>query len=289
TATAGQANTVTVTFGNTNPVYPAANVSVAVTAPAGFTVAPLGPTTFASVASGAQVTAKFAVTAPADYQASSALDKIPVTSTATFGYGASTATSTAAAPLVGVLPVSSNYRTAAFTTSAFGEKDDTFGIDAGGADMWLGTNQFGTVYLPAALADGHAVTTQVTAQDNTGPWARAGIVVRNSLSGNTATGYLDLAVTPSNGCVLSWDSNGDGQLDQYSNMPQFTAPSYLKLVRDGDVYTGYCSTDGQNWTNVGIATVPSAAVVQDVGIFATAANGGSGASGVARFNGFTIS
>ena len=289
TASAGQANAVTVTFSNSNPVYPATNVSVALTAPAGFTVAPTTPTTFASVASGAQVTATFAVTAPANYKPASALDKIPLSSTASFGYGTTRATATTVPPLVGVTPVSPDYHTAAYTQAAFGQQGDTFGIYAGGADMWLGTNQFGTVYLPAALADGHAVTTQVTAQDNTGPWARAGIVVRNSLSGNTATGYLDLAVTPSNGCVLSWDSNGDGQLDQYSNMPQFTAPSYLKLVRDGDVYTGYCSTDGQNWTNVGIATVPSAAVVQDVGIFATAANGGSGASGVARFNGFTIS
>jgi alpha-N-acetylglucosaminidase len=289
TATAGQANTVTVAFGNTNPVYPAANVSVAVTAPSGFTIAPLGPTTFASVASGSQVTAKFAVTAPANYQAGSAMDKIPVTSTASFGYGSTTATSTAAAPLVGVLPVSPNYDTAAFTTGGFGEQDDTFGIDAGGADMWLGTNQFDTVYQPAGLADGGTVTTEVTAQDYTGPWARAGIVVRNSLAGNTSPGFLDLAVTPANGCALSWDSNGDGQLDQVTNTGNFAAPTYLKLVRNTTSYTGYCSSDDKTWTTIGTATVPSAAVVQDVGIFATAANGGSGSTGVARFNGFAVS
>ena len=289
TAAAGQANTVTVAFSNTNPVYPATNVSVALTAPSGFSVAPTSPTTFASVATGAQVTATFAVTAPANYQAGSALDKIPLTSTASFDYGGIAATSTTAPPLVGVQPVSPNYDTAAFTTGAFGEQGDTFGIYAGGADMWLGTNQFDTVYQPAALADGNTVRTEVTAQDNTGPWARAGLVVRNSLASNTSPGYLDLAVTPGNGCALSWDSNGDGQLDQVTNTGTFTAPTYLKLVRNGTNYTGYCSSDDTTWTTVGTATVPSAAVVQDVGIFATAANGGSGLTGVARFTGLSVS
>jgi alpha-N-acetylglucosaminidase len=292
TVAPGQANAVTVTFNNGNPVYPAANVSVALSAPAGFTVAPTSPTTFASVASGATVSATFAVTAPADYQATGALDKVPLSTTASFGYDGATATSTAIPPLVGVSPVDSTYDTAAYTTAAFGQKGDTFGIYAGGADMWLGTNQFGTIYSPAALADGHTVTTEVSAQDDTGPWARAGIVVRNSLASNTSPGYLDLAVTPANGCALSWDSDGDGQLDQVSNTGTFTAPTYLKLVRSGTSgtsYTGYCSADDKTWTTVGTATVPSAAVVQDVGIFATAANGGGSATGVAEFTGFTIS
>ncbi|HEX4225160.1 MAG TPA: alpha-N-acetylglucosaminidase TIM-barrel domain-containing protein, partial [Pseudonocardiaceae bacterium] len=283
TVTPGQANTVTVTFSNSNPVYPATNVAVSLTAPAGFAVVPTTPATFASVASGTKATATFTVTAPTNYQVTGALDKVPLTTSASFGYAATTATNTALVPLVGVNPVSSAYATAAYTTAVFGQQGDTFGIYAGGADMWLGTSQFGTIYSPAALADGDTVSTEVTAQDNTGPWARAGIVVRDSLASNTSPGYLDLAVTPSNGCALSWDSDGDGQLDQVTNTGTFTAPTYLKLVRAGTSYTGYCSADGQTWTTVGTATVPSAAATQDVGVFATAANGGSGATGVAEF------
>jgi alpha-N-acetylglucosaminidase len=288
TVTAGRTSTVTVTFANTNPVYPATGVSVALNAPTGFAVAPTSQTTFAEIAVGAKASATFAVTVPAGYVTSSAMDQLPLTTNATFDYGGAQASTATETPLLAASPVSSTYRTAAFTTAAFGQRDNTFAIYSAGADMWLGTNQFGTVYSPSALADGDAVTTQVTAQDDTGPWARAGIVVRNSLATNGSAGYLDLAVTPANGCALSWDASGDGQLDSVANIGPFAAPTYLKLVRTGTTYTGYCSADGGNWRTVGTATVAGAATIQDVGIFATAANGGSGAAGVARFTGFTV-
>ena len=289
TVTAGQTNTVTVKVANTNPVYPATSVALALSAPAGFAVAPTSPTAFASIASGAQVSATFTVTPPANYQPASALDDIPLTATTTLSYANAATTRTTTAPLIAASPVSPAYHTAAYTQAVFGQQGDTFGIYAGGADMWLGTSQFGTIYAPGALADDGTVTTEVTAQDNTGPWARAGIVVRNSLASNASPGFLDLAVTPANGCALSWDSNGDGQLDQVTNTGSFTAPTYLKLVRAGTSYTGYCSADDATWTTVGTVTVPSAAATQDVGIFATAANGGSGATGTDRFTGFGIS
>ena len=287
TVAAGRTNAVTVTFDNTNPVHPATNVSVDLSAPSGFTVTATGPTTFASIATGTQATVTYTVTPPANYQPGSALDEIPLTATTSFGYAGTTTTGTTTTPLIGAKPVSD--ATAAYTPAVFGQQGDTYGIYTGGADMWSGTNQFGTIYSTGAMADGDTVTTEVTAQDDTGPWARAGIVVRDSLAGNSSPGYLDLAVTPANGCALSWDGNGDGLLDQVTNTGTFTPTVYLKLVRAGTSYTGYCSTDDQTWTTVGTATVPSATATQDVGIFATAANGGSGATGVARFAGFAVS
>ena len=152
--------------------------------------------------------------------------------------------------------------------------------------MWGATNEFGTIYRPLALPEGGTVVTRLTAQDPTGPWARAGIVVRNSLADNGAAGYLNLALTPSNGCALTYDGNGDGMLDQIALVPGFAAPSHLKLVRTAaTTYTGYCSKDGAAWTTVGTVTVPGASGSQDVGLFATAA---SSTPGLVRFAGFTI-
>lgn len=83
-----------------------------------------------------------------------------------------------------------------------------------------------------------------------------------------------MAVTPGHGYVMQWDANGDGQLDAGSapngqGIGKTAYPSWLKLVRTGNSYAGYYSTDATTWTLLGTVTLPSAAATQDVGVFAT--------------------
>lgn len=280
----GESTMVTTTVHDTNPFRPATGVSVALRGPSGFTTGPA--VSVPDIAPGTTGTATSTVTVPADYTASTAMDRIFLAATITFHYGRNAPSNTGYASMLIPAPVRPPYRTATFTTTAFGQHDDTFAIYTAGADMWGGTNEFGTIYLPGALPVGGTITTRVTAQDPSGPWARAGIVVRDSLPDNGSAGYLDLALTPSNGCALSWDSNGDGRIDDIAIAAGFTAPAYLKLVRTATTtYTGYCSTDGTTWTTVGSATAPGAAGPQDVGLFATAAGD---TMGLVRFTGFTL-
>lgn len=282
--TAGDSVTVTTTVRNTSPFHPATGVTVALRAPSGFGTGPSA--SLPDIGPGATATATGTVAVPAGYVAGTAMDRISVAATAMFHYGQNAVGNTGYASLLVPSPVQPPYRTATFTTSTFGQHDSTFAIYTAGADMWGATNEFGTIYLPGALAVGSSITTQVTAQDPTEQWARAGIVVRNSLAGNGSPGYLDLAVTPGNGCALSWDSNGDGQLDQIALAAGFAAPVQLRLTRTAtNTYTGYCSADGTAWTTVGSATVPDATAQQDVGLFATAA---STTMGLVRFAGFTL-
>ncbi|GAA1249704.1 hypothetical protein [Streptomyces javensis] len=46
----------------------------------------------------------------------------------------------------------------------------------------------------------------------------------------------------------------------------------MKLTRDGTTYTAYSSKDGETWSRVGTAEVPSAAGPGDAGMVASAAN-----------------
>jgi alpha-galactosidase len=64
-------------------------------------------------------------------------------------------------------------------------------------------------------------------------------------------------------------------------------PVYLRLVRDGDTYTGSYSTDGTTWQPVGSATVPGQASTQDAGMFEVSHT--AGVPGTATFNGFSVS
>lgn len=113
--------------------------------------------------------------------------------------------------------------------------------------------------------------------------------MRNDLSTDGSAGYVNLAVTPSNGCVLSWDSGANGTFDSIRQAGPFTAPVHLRLTRTGGTYTGEASTDGTTWTTIGTSTPGGVAQAQDVGVFMTAANGWTDTRGIADFEHFTVS
>ncbi|WP_371673044.1 alpha-N-acetylglucosaminidase C-terminal domain-containing protein [Streptomyces sp. NBC_00289] len=282
--TPGQPVTLTVSFTNRNGFAPATGVTLSVEAPDGMTARPVGATTNASVAPGETFTATFALTLT---QAGDTLvTRVPAS--ASFTSGGARGSASASVRVMAGSGVRDPYLTASFNDAVFGQSGDTLAIEAAGADLWGGTNEFGTIYRAGAYQDTSVATVKVVSQDTTGGWARAGLIVRNDLSANGSAGYVNLAVTPSNGCALSWDANGDGTFDSIAMSGSLGAPAHLRLTRAGGTYTGECSSDGITWTTVGTATPGSAAATQDVGVFMTAANGWTGTRGIAEFQDFTV-
>ncbi|HET6857960.1 MAG TPA: alpha-N-acetylglucosaminidase, partial [Streptomyces sp.] len=185
-------------------------------------------------------------------------------------------------------PLSAGRRTYSGNAAVFGELDGRYAINGAGQDLWRGTAEFGALYQEGGLRDGGSLTVRVDAQEETGPWARAGIIVRNSLATPGSRGFLNLAVTPANGVVLSYDTDGDGTLDAYRRITGIKAPVHLRLSRAGSAYTGACSTDGgATWRTVATVSAAGAAAVQDAGMFMSATNGGSGARGTVGFSGWS--
>ncbi|MEU6821285.1 alpha-N-acetylglucosaminidase [Streptomyces atriruber] len=186
-------------------------------------------------------------------------------------------------------PVDDAWRSYTNNAAVFGQLEGRYAIDGGGADLWKGTAEFGALYREGALEDGVSVTVRVDKQAVTGPWARAGLIARNSLAKPLSPGFVDLAVTPANGVVLSYDTNGDGTLDTYKRITGISAPVLLRLSRTGTTFTGACSTDeGATWRTVATVPVPGAAATQDVGFFMSATNGGDGGRGTVEFSGWRL-
>ncbi|MGW6060118.1 alpha-N-acetylglucosaminidase [Streptomyces sp. NPDC055189] len=186
-------------------------------------------------------------------------------------------------------PVGPDWKKYTNNAAVFGELNGRYAINGAGADLWKGTTEFGTLYREGALRSGVSVTVRVDTQAVTGPWARAGIIARNAMGTPGSPGIVDLAVTPANGVVLSYDTNGDGTLDTYKRITGIKAPVLLRLGREGDVLTGSCSTDdGASWRVVASVSVPGAAASQDVGLFMSATNGGDGARGTVEFSGWKV-
>jgi hypothetical protein len=138
----------------------------------------------------------------------------------------------------------------------------TFTVKGSGADIWGTSDAFYFVYQTAnpqasPAGDGELIA-RVTGLQNSDAWAKAGIMFRQVLSANFANvgnaKNVFVMATPQHGTgIQSRSATGGGS--SYLPGPFFTAPVWLRLKRQGDLFTGYSSLDGVNWTTIGSQTV----------------------------------
>jgi hypothetical protein len=291
TITAGTPGTVTASFTD-NGDLAAKQVQISVNAPSGWTVTPAGATSFPAVETGQTVTATFDVTAAAP---SNLFQSSTLTSTANYTWAGKSAVSLPASADVTVAkPVQAPFKTyssAPDAPAAFGQDGDQFGIVSGGTDVWTNADNYGSIYLPGSVSSTSTVDTQVSAQQGLTGYGKAGIMVRNDITGSgTSPEGVTLLASPSSGIQLQWNSDGDEFIDSVTpanGVIPFSLPIHLKLERTSvDSYTGYYSYDGAGWYTVGTAMVPGQADTQDAGMFVSSHATGSTAQ--ATFNGFAV-
>ena len=121
-----------------------------------------------------------------------------------------------------------------------------FTVNGSGADIWASTDQFN--YVSQSLTGDGTIIAQVTSQSDTDPWAKSGIMIKQSTTSGSE--YALLAVTPGNGITFQYGFNGSASGGAYT-LPD----AWLKLTRAGINIAAYESPDGTNWTEVGATTI----------------------------------
>ncbi len=101
------------------------------------------------------------------------------------------------------------------------------------------------------VGDG-AFVARVLGVTNSDPWAEAGVMIRGGTGANAA--FASTVLTPGNGIAFQWRNSTGGNLTTV-NIPGVAGPVWVKLVRVGNSVSGYYSTDGTAWTQVGSAQV----------------------------------
>lgn len=115
-----------------------------------------------------------------------------------------------------------------------------------GGDIWNSADEFHFYHSP--LEGDGSLTARIVSQENTNPWAKAGLMIRDSLNANSTHGFI--AVTPANGLALqSRLTTGAGSNN--SSGGGFILPLWLKIERSGTLITVSHSSDGTNWTAAG--------------------------------------
>jgi hypothetical protein len=179
-------------------------------------------------------------------------------------------------------------------TTDYSTADSTFYVDGSGSDVYGPNDQFHYSYQ--TLTGDGTIVARVRYQTNTDPWAKAGLMFKESPTAGAT--WIDAAVTPDvspnipnfngvgctsgGGCsaplppVIPIVGNGVrmmyssvGLISPVSPLANYADPNkWLKLQRAGNTFTAYQSNDGVTWSLIGRMTL-TMATTATVGLFVT--------------------
>src|SRR6185503_7843543 len=127
-------------------------------------------------------------------------------------------------------------------------------------------DQFHFVYRP--ITGNGEIIARVTSIGNSDPWAKAGVMFREALTG--ASRHAMMGTTPANGAWFGRRTD-PGALSVSTKDPAGTPPAWVRLVRTGDLFEAYRSVNGTTWTRLGSETIPMGATIY-VGLAITSHN-----------------
>ena len=125
-------------------------------------------------------------------------------------------------------------------------------VTGDGADIWDTADAFHYVYQQ--FRNDGSIVARVTALANTSAYAKAGVMIRDTTAAGAAHVLLD--VKP-DGEIEFMTRTADGQPTTFVAGGFQAMPTWLKLARTGQTYTGSISMDGTSWSEVGSVTLPA--------------------------------
>ncbi len=125
-----------------------------------------------------------------------------------------------------------------------------FSIRSGGVDIWGAEDAVHFVYQRVAGDfDLVARVVSIAKQD----WAKAGVIVRESLAPNARN--VVTAMASGHGVTLQRRQETKGPTTSLIE-PKPRLPHWVKLARRGEVLTGFHSADGNSWEQLSVETLP---------------------------------
>jgi hypothetical protein len=121
----------------------------------------------------------------------------------------------------------------------------TYTLSGAGNDIWSINDAFRFVYQ--SYTGDVDIRARVTGLTNTHPWAKAGVMIRNSNDPKAMN--VMMLISAANGASFQ-NRYRHGEITAATVAPA-TAPSWVRIVRSGNTFTGYVSSDGEEWTQVG--------------------------------------
>ncbi|MHC4172310.1 MAG: LamG-like jellyroll fold domain-containing protein [Planctomycetota bacterium] len=124
------------------------------------------------------------------------------------------------------------------------EPPGTYTMTASGEDIWAKADEFHFAYKE--LSGAGAIIAKVESLENTDPWAKAGVMIRDTLEPDSRN--VAVFVTPENGVRFQYRTTAGGSTNR-AFAEGITAPQWVRLERTtGGLVRAFYSADGAAWT-----------------------------------------
>jgi regulation of enolase protein 1 (concanavalin A-like superfamily) len=130
------------------------------------------------------------------------------------------------------------------------QQSGKFTLTGSGDDIYWTAENF--PMIAQTVSGDLEITARVTSQQNTDPWAKAGVMIRETVG--TGSRHAFSLVSPGNGTAFQRRPSTSGESHNTTG-PAGTAPRWTRLTRVGNVFRSFVSSDGSNWNLVGEATI----------------------------------
>jgi regulation of enolase protein 1 (concanavalin A-like superfamily) len=121
-----------------------------------------------------------------------------------------------------------------------------FTVGASGHDIWDAADDFRFVYK--RLSGNGSVTVKVDSLVNTNVWAKAGVMIRESLTDGSPMAYMIQSY--SSGVSFGWRLTANANAASIPATAGINAPQWVKLTRTGNAFTAQYSANGTTWTDI---------------------------------------
>ncbi|MHC4439285.1 MAG: hypothetical protein ACYS3S_18165, partial [Planctomycetota bacterium] len=128
----------------------------------------------------------------------------------------------------------------------------TYTMTAAGVDIWDLSDEFHFAFK--TLTGVGSIQAQVLSVGNTNPWAKAGVMIRETL--DISSKFAAVYITPGNGCRFQARTDADIAATSDTSVvtveqTAITAPYWVKIERDiAGNFRGYYSVNGTVWTSM---------------------------------------
>jgi regulation of enolase protein 1 (concanavalin A-like superfamily) len=156
-------------------------------------------------------------------------------------------------PTSGALPVGQQNRDIGSPTLAGSAtySGGAYTVKAAGTDIWSASDQFHFVHQP--VTGDVTIVARVASLTRAHDWSKAGVMLRESLTGPSR--HALVVTSAANGFAFQRRPETGGQ-SVHTAGGSGTAPGWVKLVRTGDLFEAFRSSDGAAWTRIGSDTIP---------------------------------
>ena len=148
-----------------------------------------------------------------------------------------------------------------------------YSVTGSGADVWGAADAFHFAYR-TLNGDGTVVARVASIPSGIHAWVKAGVMIRESLTAGSPHAFM-LASASKGMAFQRRPLAGGTSLSTSGTMS--TAPRWVKLQRNGNLFTAYESADGVTWTIVGTESITMGTTVY-VGLAVTSHNTGAAAT-----------